>query len=107
VLGAGVEHDDRQAVLVQRQASQRSEASWSSPPVGAPTTSFSTARVAASSSSSSRSSSSTSTSAVVTAHTTAADDESPAPDGTSLSTWKRSGGTSAPRSASTSAHPST
>ncbi len=63
----------------------RSDASWSMPPVGAPTKSFSARRDTASRSAAPSPASKSSSSAVVTEHTTAADEDNPAPDGTVLS----------------------
>jgi len=77
-------------------AVQLSAASWSMPPVGAPTKSFSALRVTLSSSPADSRSPSRSSTAVATAQVSAADDDSPAPGGTVLSSAMRRPGTSAP-----------
>ena len=66
-------------------ATPRSEANWSIPPVGAPTTSFSTARDRESSAPSSSPRPYASSTARTAAQTTAAEEDRPAPSGTSES----------------------
>ena len=88
-------------------ASPRRLTSWSIPPVGAPTASFSTSRVSAKTASSSRPRPRWSSTARTTEQTRAADDDRPAPVGTSESTVISIGGTSTPRSVSSQSAPST
>ena len=88
-------------------ASPRRLASWSIPPVGAPTASFSTRRLRASRPSGPRPRPRWSSRAHTTEHTSAAEEDSPAPVGTSESTSMRSGGTSTPSSCSSHSAPRT